>query len=203
MRIWGIPLILAVWPLVVQAQTPAPDCSHRTAQDYVPVTRQDRAADYIRAMLYPQAFLFVGSLAGIGQATDRPREWGQGADAYGQRFSNEYARNTIATTLQDGIALGLGEDNRYYRSGRRGFARRLEYALSSPFLARLPDGSRTISISALAGEAGGSLFQATWQPPSTSGIGYAGRSFGLTFAFRMGMDVVREFAPRAVTDLVR
>jgi hypothetical protein len=202
-RIFGIPLILALSPFALHAQSPAPDCSHRTAQDYVPVTRQDRMADYIRAMLYPQAFLYVGALAGINQATNRPREWGQGADGYGQRFSNEYARHAIATTLQDGIALGLGEDNRYYRSGRRGFPRRLEYALSSPFLARLPDGSRTISISALSGVAGGALLQETWQPASTSGIGYAGRSFGLTFALRMAVDVVREFAPRAVTDLLR
>ncbi len=196
-------LVLAVAPLGMHAQTPAVDCDHRTAQDYVSTTRQERAADYVRSLVYPQAFLYVGALAGINQATGRPREWGEGSAGYASRFGHDFALNIVTMSLQDGFALGLGEDNRYFRSGRHGVARRLEYALASPLLARHADGARSISISALGGVAGGSLIQEIWQPPSTRGIGYAGRSFGLTFALRMGLDVVREFAPRPVADLLR
>lgn len=202
MKIWGISLILAVSPMMAPAQSPPADCSYRTAQDYVSTTRQEREAEYIRSLVYPEAFLYVGALAGIGQATDRPREWGQGSAGYASRFGHDFAYNMVTVSLQDGFALGLGEDNRYFRSGRRGVARRLGYALASPFLARHPDG-RSISISALGGVAGGSLIQEIWQPPSTRGIGYAGRSFGLTFALRMGLDVVREFAPHPVADWLR
>ncbi len=203
MRIFGIALVLALSPFALEAQSPAVDCSNRTAQDYVPVTRQDRLGDYIRSVVYPQAFLFAGALAGVEQAENWPHEWGQGSAGYARRFADSYGSHFITVSLEDGLGLGLGEDNRFYRSGRRGFASRLEYALTSPFLARRPDGSRTLSISALAGVAGGSLIQAAWQPRSSSGIGYAAESFGLTFGFRMGVDIVREFAPRAVTDRVR
>jgi hypothetical protein len=202
-KIYGMAMVLAIAPLAIDSQTPAVDCDHRTAQDYVSTTRQERVADYIRSLVYPQAFLYAGTLAGIDQATDRPREWGQGSAGYANRFGHAFALNVVTMTLQDGFAQGLGEDNRYFRSGRRGVARRLEYALASPFLARRPDGARSISISALGGVAGGSLLQEAWQPPSTRGIGYAGRTFGLTFAFRMSLDVVREFAPRPVADLLR
>lgn len=167
------------------------------------MTRTERLADYIRGLVWPQAFVYSGTLAAIDQAASRPGEWGQGTAGYGHRFGNYFALNAIGTTLQDGLALGLDEDNRYFNSGRRGFGRRLGYAVMSPFLARHSNGSRSISISALGGFAGASLIEQSWQPPSTDHIGNAARSFGLTFAFRVGIDIVREFAPRRVTEVIQ
>jgi hypothetical protein len=195
-------IVLFVPVFLIEAQTGPADCSHRTAEDFVAMTRQDRAADYIRGLAWPQAYLYAGTLAGVDQAANRPREWGQGALNYGSRFGNYFALNAAGTTLQDALALGLDEDNRYFHSGRHGFGRRLGYAAISPFLARRSDGSRSISISALGGSAGASLVGQVWQP-SPGQMGTAARSFGLTFAFRMGLDIVREFAPRAVTDVLR
>ena len=195
--------MLAAFSFRAGAQSQPVDCSRRTAQDYVPITRQDREAEYIRSLVYPEAFLFAGTVAGVEQAADWPKETGQGGRAYARRFGNAYAFNAITMSLQDGFALGLGEDNRYFASGRQGVARRLEFALVSPFLAWHGDGSRSVSISALGGVAAGSLIQLAWQPPNTANMRYVGFSFGMTFAFRMGLDVVREFGPRRVRDILR
>jgi hypothetical protein len=139
----------------------------------------------------------------VGQASNRPREWDPNAAGYGRRYGSAFAEHVVAITLQDGVALGLDEDNRYFNSGERGFGRRLAYALTSPFLARHSDRSRSLSFSALGGAAGGSLIQQIWQPASTGEMTNAARTFGLTFAFRAGMDVVREFAPRRLGAFLR
>ncbi len=194
-------LIVALFPLEACAQQA--DCSHRTAQDYVAITRTERVADYLSSLTGPSAFLSAGALAGVNQWANRPAEWRAGAAGYGRRFSDAFARNIIGNTLQDGLALKLDEDNRYFNSGQRGFVRRLGYAVASSLLARHSNGSRSPSISALGGVAGASLIGQIWQPRSASNIGYAARSFGLTFAFRAGIDVVREFAPRPVEAVVR
>lgn len=198
-------LFVSFFPfLLVHAQPQDLDCSRRLAEDYVPMTRTERAADYVRSLTGPHAFLYSAALAGIDQWKERPKEWGEGgAVPYARRFGSDYANHVITSTLQHGIALGLDEDDRYFSSGETGFKRRLAYALTSPFLARHADGSRSVSISAIGGVAGGSLIQQIWQPPSTGHMSNAARSFALTFAFRAGLDFVREFAPKAVGGFVR
>jgi hypothetical protein len=181
----------------VEAQTAPVDCSRRTAEDYVAITRTERAANYVRSLTGPHAYLYAAVLSGYDQLRDHPKEWGEGSLGYGRRFGNDFATHIVTTSLQNGLALGLGEDDRYFSSGERGFGHRLAYALTSPLLARRSDGSRTIALSALGGAAGGALVQQVWQPRSTSHMSNAARSFGLTFAFRAGLDFAREFAPRA------
>jgi hypothetical protein len=189
-------ILLAIPICFAQAQSFEAACSRRTAEDYVPITRTERAADYVRSLTGLNAFLYSAALAGIDQARDHPHEWGQGHLGYERRFGNDFATHIIGTSLQHGFALGLGEDNRYFDSSYHNVGARLGYALTSPFLARHSNGSRSISKSALAGVAGAALIQMIWQPRSTSNFGNFGRSIALTFAFRAGLDAAREFAPR-------
>ena len=77
--------MLAAFSFRAGAQSQPVDCSRRTAQDYVPITRQDREAEYIRSLVYPEAFLFAGTVAGVEQAADWPTETGQGGRAYARR----------------------------------------------------------------------------------------------------------------------
>jgi hypothetical protein len=186
-----------------KAQIHPRNCSQRTAEDYVSITRTERAEDYVRSLTGPQVFLYAAAQAGIDQGANRPREWQQGALGYGRRFGDNLAHSIIGNTLQHGFALGLGEDNRFFTSGARGFGRRLEYAVTSPLLARHANRSRSLSISALAGVAGASLIAQAWQPRSTARMANTVRSFGVTFAFRIGVDVFREFTPRVVGESIR
>lgn len=66
------------------------------------MSRTDRAADYVRSLSGPEAFFYAGTLAGIDQGPNRPREWGQGALGYTRRFGNASAENIIGNTLQHG-----------------------------------------------------------------------------------------------------
>lgn len=182
---------------LAQAQSFEANCSRRTAEDYVAITRTERAADYVRSLTGLHAFLYAGALAGIDQARDHPHEWGEGHLGYERRFGNDLATHIISTSFQHGFALWFGEDNRYFPSSSHNAGARLGYAITSPLLARHSNGSRSISKSAIAGVAAAALISEIWQPRSTSNLGNAGRSIGLTFAFRAGLDLAREFAPRA------
>jgi hypothetical protein len=186
----------------IHKETPPAECQRRTVEDFVPMTRTDREVEYIRGLVGPSAFVFSAAQAGLGQARDRPHEWGQGAEGFGLRMGSAYAAHVVGTTVTDGLAWALKEDNRYFASGEKSFGRRLWYALTSTLLARRNDGSQTFSFSGVGGTAGGAFISRAWQPRSTTSAGDGAVAFGLGMAFRAGTNVFHEFAPRSVLRLV-
>jgi hypothetical protein len=198
MSVRAAAILLAASCVIAGAQPPTEDCSRRTAEDFVPMTRTERAADYIRSLTGVEPFLYSGALAGFDQWKRHPKEWGEGALGYSRRFGNRMAGSILDQSFEHGFALGLDEDNRYFYSGSHNVAERFGYAITSPFLARHSNGRRTLSLSAIGGVAAGSLIQQAWQPRSTWPIRNAARSFALTFIFRAGFDLVKEFAPKAL-----
>jgi hypothetical protein len=198
MKLRAVAILLAFPGYIIYAQTADVDCSRRTAEDYVAITRTERVADYVRSLTGAEPFLYAGSLAGFDQWKHHPKEWGEGALGYSRRFGDRMAASIIGNSFQHGFALALGEDNRYFYSGSHNVAERFGYALSSPFLARHASGHRTLSFSAIGGVAAGSLIQQAWQPRGTWPIRNAARSFALTFIFRAGFDAIKEFSPRAL-----
>jgi hypothetical protein len=188
-------------PLLLRAQEP--ECLVGMAEDFVPMTRTERAAEYAKSLAWPQAFVYSAAGAAFGQAIDRPDEWGQGARGFGLRMGSGYGGHVIGSTFESAFALGLHEDNRYFVSGRPQFAGRLAYALSSTFLARHDNGSRVFSLSGFGGNAMGSFVPRTWQPRSTTSLADGAVAFGLTYAARAGINVVREFAPPLIARVFR
>ena len=163
----------------------------------------ERMAEGVKDVVGPQVFLATAAQAAISQGFNRPHEWRQGARGYGLRAGDAYAQRVLGAMFQNGVALALHEDNRYFNSGQRGFGRRLGYALSSTLLARHNDGSRSLSISTLAGIGASGSISRIWQPPSSSGWSNVAINFGFTIAFRAGANVVREFSPRVIGSLIR
>jgi hypothetical protein len=179
------------------AQTPlTSECRQRIAEDFVPMGMTARLAYAEKSVAGVPAFAFVALRAGIEQGAGREKEWGSDASGFGLRAASVYAEYFIGQSIEQGSAMLLHEDNRYFGSGRHGFAPRLWYAISSAALARRDDGSRKISISALSGAAGGALLSRPWQPPGSGSMADAGVSFGLTMGVRAGLNAVREFSPR-------
>jgi len=172
----------------------AAESSVRNADDFVPMTRSERAAHYVHALFGSEAFVLSAARAGVGQLRNSPHEWGQGAEGFGSRYGSAYAQRIIGQTIENGLALGLNEDNRYFRSGKHGIGR-LGYAVTSAFLARHYDGTRYISFSAIGGAAGSAFISRAWQPRSISSMGSGARSFGIGMGVRVGLNIGREFLP--------
>ena len=174
----------------------------RQAEDFVPMTRSERAAHYAHSLFGPEAFLFSAAHAGIGQLRNSPHVWGQGPEGFGRRYGSGYAQRIVGQTIENGLAFGLHEDNRYFRSGKTGIGR-LGYAVTSAFLARHDDGSRFISVSAIGGAAGGAFISRAWQPSSTTSMGAGARSFGISIGVHVGLNVAREYLPHRIGKFLR
>ncbi|HEY2861602.1 MAG TPA: hypothetical protein VGJ21_24595 [Terracidiphilus sp.] len=174
----------------------------RQAEDFVPMTNSERMAHYEYSLFGPQALLYSAAQAGLNQLRNTPEEWGQGAEGYGRRYGGAYAQHIIGATVANGIAFGLHEDNRYFKSGKSGIGR-LSYAITSALLARHDDGSRFISFSAIGGTAAGAFISRTWQPPNTTSMGSGAVSFGIAMGARAGLNVVREFLPTRLERLLK
>lgn len=193
--------LLLLFPWLALAQPSA--CQIRTADDFLPMTRSERAADFILQVIGPDGFAETAIQAGIYQGIDRPRGYGQGAEGYGQRFGSLYGQRAIAEAAQYGLGAALHQDNRYFASGRHGFARRLAYAAESTLLARRDDGSRTLALAGIGGAAAGAFLSRAWAPGGARSFGDGAVEFGFAMGLRFGFHLAREFSPRVLGRIVR
>lgn len=166
-----------------------------TQADFKPLTSGERVKFYAKGLFGPFQFLAAASSAGITQWEDVPSAWGQGAEGYGHRFGNYFAKQSIQRTLRLGLEEVLHEDNRYFTSGEHGFGRRILYALERSVLARKDDGTSRISMSEILSTAGASFTSRLWQPPTNNSAGDGAVSFGIGMASNAGLNVLREFLP--------
>jgi hypothetical protein len=187
----------------VGTSAPPSNCDLRLQEDFVPLTRTDRAVQYVQALVGPQAIIFTLAQAAVNTGLNDPEAWDQQIHGFALRTASGYGMHVISTSFEAGIALGLGEDNRYFLSGEQGFGPRLRYAVESSFLARRDSGRRTFSWSAVGGTAAGSFISRLWLPDGSNGVGNALVSFGLNTAARVGLNVAHEFAPRFVQRLLQ
>lgn len=177
------------------AAEPEASVSSPPPREFSPMTRYERLGNYVAGLGNYEAVLTAAAGAGLSQATNTPKEWGGGAEAYGERVGNIYAQHVIRGTLEYGISAALHEDNRYFASGETGFFRRTKYAVMSTFLARHDNGSRSFSFSRIGGSAGSAFISREWQPPSTTTAGDGAVVFGVNIASQVGFNVFREFWP--------
>ena len=173
-----------------------PTASNRPrAVEFTPMTRSERLRNYLTTTFGPTSFVKSAAYAGFDQLMDRPTEWKQGAEGYGDRFASVYGKYFVRQTLQYGASMALHEDDRYLASGRTGFWNRTKYAISSAFVARRDNGTRCFAAARMGSAAGSAFISRAWQPASTSDAGHAASAFGITVAGDMGTNVIREFWP--------
>ena len=133
--------------------------------------------------------------AGVSQWRNVPPEWGQGWNAYGERFGSNLAYNGIRQTITYGTSVVFHEDNRYFASHKHGFWARIGYAALSTVVAQHPDGTRAFSVSSVTGIVGASAISSTWGPSSWEGTENIARNAGISLIATAGFNIVREFLP--------
>jgi hypothetical protein len=100
------------------------------------------------------AYPFNGALAAVAQAKNDPKSWGQGWGAYGKRYGESFADNSIGTYMTTAIFPSLlHEDPRYYQLGRGSFAHRAYHAVNRLFVIRTDSGHDRFNISESLGNA--------------------------------------------------
>jgi hypothetical protein len=116
-----------------------------TKQKYKVVARG--SFDYV---LYP----WYGFLSAISQAENSEPGYGQGWGGYGKRYAAAFADGTIENFITGAIFPSmLHQDPRFFQSGKGGFSRRTEYAVSRIFVTRTDSGKSQFNYSEIVGSA--------------------------------------------------
>lgn len=175
----------------------------QTGAEFRPLDQRQRNRLYLESLANPLGFVRVGLSAGLDQWGNKPHEWGQGGAGYGRRYGNIFGQYTIQRTASFGLSSALGEDNRYFNSGKKGFWRRTWYAVTSGLLARHRDGHRSLSFSQIGSVAAGAFLARLWLPRSQNSAGDGAVSFGLSMAGNAGANIFKEFLPDVIHAFVK
>jgi hypothetical protein len=98
------------------------------------------------------SFIYVGILAGTGQASNSYPEFHQGAAGYGRYYWHSFADTLDGNLMTEAIVPTLThEDPRYYTLGRGGFVHRTGYAVSRLFITRTDSGGTSFNVAEIVG----------------------------------------------------
>jgi hypothetical protein len=98
------------------------------------------------------SFIYVGIIAGAGQAQNSYPEFHQGATGYGRYYWHSFADTLDGNLMTDAVVPILTrEDPRYYTLGRGGFVHRTSYSITRLFVTRTDKNGRSFNISEIVG----------------------------------------------------
>ncbi len=140
---------------------------------------------------------WYGALAGISQAENSEKGYGQGAVGYARRYGAAFADGTIENFMTGAILPSLlKEDPRFYQSYSGTFWGRTGYAMSRIFVTRTDSGHNAFNFSEIFGSgiaAGISTY--TYHPREDRNLGNAASVWGTEVAYDTLTIVVEEFWP--------
>ncbi|MEO7539349.1 MAG: hypothetical protein ABIV21_04940 [Pyrinomonadaceae bacterium] len=131
--------------------------------------------------------------AGVGTATNSPREWGGQWKGFGKRLASNLGRGMIRSTIVYGMDEALTVDSHFYRSPKRAFSSRLVNALISPVTARNARGKRVIGIPRIADAYASSLIAVESWYPDRYNYKDGLRSGTISFGRSVLINLVKEF----------
>jgi hypothetical protein len=146
--------------------------------------------DYVE---YP----WYGALAGVSQAENSERGFGQGAAGYAKRYGASFADGTIENFMAGAILPSLlREDPRYYQSGKGTFLHRTAYAISRIFVTRTDSGHKQFNFSEVFGSAlSAGISTYSYHPRGDRNLPNAVSVWGTQVGYDTITIVVKEFWP--------
>ena len=129
-------------------------------------------------------------------ATQYPREWKQGAEAFGRNYGDALAERTSFQTARFVTGAITREDPRYIPSGSHNVLARSLHAVSFSFVDRSDSGHPMPALSNFVGAAAGGFVGNTYLPFGFNDVTHAGQRATLRFGFFAAGNLFREFAPQ-------
>jgi hypothetical protein len=159
-----------------------------TAKEEIKLVLQD-SFDY-------SSFIYVGIVAGIGQAENSYPDFGQGAAGYGRYYWHNFAdavdENLFTEFLVPYVAR---EDPRYYTLGRGGFPKRLVYSVSRLVITRNNDANNTFNFGEIVGAGASSGISNLYYPSKYNTWTKTGQKWLTQVGVDGLSDIAKEFWP--------
>jgi len=130
------------------------------------------------------------------QADGSPTGFGQGWNAYGERFGTALARESSAEFFGTFVlASALHEDPRFFRQRDLGFGHGVKYSLKRIFITRSDDGRQVVNVSGLMGPLLAEGLANVYWPEQNRTVGDTLLRYGLDLATRAGGNLMRQYWP--------
>jgi hypothetical protein len=159
----------------------------------------DKFTIYARQTFGPPAFIFPAFSAGIGMANPKsqyPREWRDGAGAFGRLYGDSFAMVTSQRTARFLTGVALHEDPRYVRSNSKNPLVRTVHAVAFTFVDKTDSGRNTIAFSNFAGAAAGGFVGSAYLPHGYNDLTHAEQRMAIQFTGIAIQNIAAEFQPQ-------
>jgi hypothetical protein len=142
------------------------------------------------------SYPFNAVVAGIAQAKNDPKAWGQGWGAYGKRYGASFADNGIGTLMTTAIYPSLlHEDPRYYQLGKGRFVHRAYHAFNRLFVTRTDSGRERFNFSESIGNATAAAISNIYHPQEDRTASRNATTFAFLILYDGLSNELKEFWP--------
>jgi hypothetical protein len=159
----------------------------------------DKFTIYAHQTFGPPALIFPAFKAGMGMANPTkhyPREWKDGAGAFGRNYGDSLAMAASERTARFLAGVALHEDPRYVRSPSKNPLLRTTHALAFTLIDRTDSGRSTIAFSNFAGAAAGGFVGGAYLPHGYNDLTHAEQRMAFQFMSIAIQNIAAEFQPQ-------
>ena len=160
-----------------------------------PLTVRQKFLRCTKITFGPVGLVSDGVVAGFAQWTNTPAPWGQGGEAFADRYASAFGISFVDEYAEFAIAAAIHEDPRYYPSASASFGARFKSALKQTVIKRKDSGGPTFAYAEFGGALAGGFASTAWLPRTDNSAGDAFETAGLLIARDFGFNLVREFIP--------
>jgi len=166
-----------------------------------PLTSRQKFELAVKSVVDPFTFTVVAGTAGVQQAQNHFREYGQGTQGYAKRFGAVYA-DTVTGTFIGGAILPslLRQDPRYFYKGTGSAASRSLYAISRAVVCKGDNGRWQPDYSNILGSlAAGGISNLYYPPNDREGAELTFENAGIGIGASAVTNLLQEFLIRHLT----
>lgn len=173
-----------------------PEFNTSNISNAVPLTARQKFALAFKSATDPATFGITAFTAGLNQAEDSYREYGQGVEGFAKYWGASYADTFDGTILGNALFPALlHEDPRYFRKGTGSFGSRLLYSVLTTVRSRSDKGNWVPNFGNVFGNLAAGGISNLYYPASDRGVGLTfQRAFVVTAEGALGA-LLFEFWP--------
>jgi hypothetical protein len=168
--------------------------------DAVPLTSKQKFGLAWKTTIDPVNFGVVAVIAGVQQAQNNFKGYGQGAQGYGKRYGASYADFVSGTFIGGAILPSLlKQDPRYFYKGTGTTRSRILYALANSVICRGDDGHWQPNYSGIGGSLAAGGISNLYYPASDRGAALVFENTLIGIGENAATNLLQEFLIRKLT----
>jgi hypothetical protein len=157
---------------------------------------------FVNQSISPAYLLAAGVSSAVDQARNVPSAWGQGWDAYGNRFGSDMARASSNSFFANFLFASMfHQDPRFFPQNDPSFWSSVKYSAKRLVITRSDEGNDVVNTSGLLGPFAAEGLANAYLPASEQTAGKSLERVGTDFAWRFAGNMFKDYWPKVFRDL--